>query len=89
MALEVQQPGMARRMRNSTRWEGGAKRHIVWQVEWQFPGAAGTSVVDRRYTSESDGRLCSNSISKGHVSRCDMCQNVLPRVHPQCCRAGP
>ncbi len=39
MALEIQQPGMQRRMRNSSRWEGGASRCIAWRLEWHFPGA--------------------------------------------------
>ena len=38
--LDIQQPGMAKRMRNSSRWEkAGRGWRLAWRVEWSFPGA--------------------------------------------------
>lgn len=50
VTLEIQQPGMARRMRNSSRSEGGQQRRIAWRIEWHFP-AADVTVDDRRCIS--------------------------------------
>ena len=47
VALEIQQPGMQRRIRNGSRWEGGSARHLAWRIEWDFP-AADFNAVDKK-----------------------------------------
>eukprot|EP00208_Stichococcus_sp_RCC1054_P005978 CAMPEP_0206148042 /NCGR_PEP_ID=MMETSP1473-20131121/35395_1 /ASSEMBLY_ACC=CAM_ASM_001109 /TAXON_ID=1461547 /ORGANISM="Stichococcus sp, Strain RCC1054" /LENGTH=482 /DNA_ID=CAMNT_0053545227 /DNA_START=176 /DNA_END=1620 /DNA_ORIENTATION=- len=38
--VQLQQPGMTRRRDNSSQWEGGARKRLMWRLEWRFPGAA-------------------------------------------------
>ena len=47
MRLELQQPGMARRRENTTRYVS-YQRRMQWRVEWRFPAAGDLSVSDIR-----------------------------------------
>ena len=47
MRLELQQPGMARRQANSTRYVP-YQRHLLWRLDWRLPAADDALLTDSK-----------------------------------------
>ncbi len=58
--LELQQPGMARRRENTTRYVS-YQRRMQWRMEWRFPAADDLSISDIRRVCDASRSLSSPS----------------------------